>query len=181
MRKVELPLAAFIKVALKHLLFISILTTTGTKNTIALFNRENSQPQNTLFQYSYHHYLCIFISDEQESSCCIHNSLYQKRWRTVTVTTAETHHTPYHCAHIHGLVSRNIQQVNECHFFLMEQFNDTSFLHWHFHVRHHFVRLPLFCHLLHSDRIEWNIGGKVQLLWLYHQHPPLTLWTIIIK
>lgn len=58
----------------------------------------------------------------------------------------------------------------------MEEFNDTSFLHLHFHVRCHSVRLPLCCHLSHDDKMEWNIGGKVQLLLLYHQHPPMILW-----
>ena len=37
-----------------------------------------------------------------------------------TVTTAETHHPPPHCAHIHCLVSINVQQalmnVSECNF-----------------------------------------------------------------
>ena len=35
-------------------------TTTDTKNTMALFDRANSQLKNTLFQQSHHHYLCIF-------------------------------------------------------------------------------------------------------------------------
>ena len=33
----------------------------------------------------------------------------------------------------------------------MEEFNDTSFLHLHFHVRCHSVRLPLFCYLSCSN------------------------------
>ena len=32
----------------------------------------------------------------------------------VAVATAETHHPAPHCAHIHCLVSTNIQQANEC-------------------------------------------------------------------
>ena len=44
----------------------------------------------------------------------------------------------------------------------------------------HFVRLYLCCHLSHSNKKN-NIGGKVQSLLTYHQHPPLTLWANIIK
>ena len=62
-----------------------------------------------------------------------------------------TAHPPAHCAHIHCLVSRNTQQasvnVNGCHFFCMEEFSATPLLHTWAHVRHYFVRLPLFCHL----------------------------------
>jgi len=38
-------------------------------------------------------------------------------------------------------------------FFHMEGFNYTPLLHMHFHVRRHFVRLPLLCHLKHSNKI----------------------------
>ena len=69
----------------------------------------------------------------------------------ITVATAEMHHPSPHCAHIHCLVSRNIQQVlrnvNVCNFFNVEELNDTSLLHLHFHVRQHSVRLSLCCHL----------------------------------
>ena len=65
--------------------------------------------------------------------------------------TAETHHPPPHCAHIHCLVSTNVQQmsmnVNGCNFFCTEEFNATPLLHLHSHVRHYCVRLPLCCHL----------------------------------
>ena len=37
-------------------------------------------------------------------------------------------------------------------FFLMEEFNYTPSLRTHFHVRRHFVRLPLCCHLSHGNR-----------------------------
>ena len=36
-------------------------------------------------------------------------------------------------------------------FFHMKEFNDTLVSHPHFHVRRHFVRLPLRCHLSHSE------------------------------
>ena len=96
-------------------------TITDTKSTIILFNRANSQLQNTIFQHSHYHQLCIFASDEQEPVCYNHNNLHQPRQSTVAVTTAEMHHPPTHCAYIHCLVSINVQQLfrnaNKCHFF----------------------------------------------------------------
>ena len=75
----------------------------------------------------------------------------------VTAAAAETHHPPPHCANIHCLVSINVQQalmnVIGCHFFCMEEFSYTPLLHTNFHVRCHFVRLPLCCHLLHGNKI----------------------------
>ena len=67
----------------------------------------------------------------------------------VAVATGNTwslHHPPPHCAHISYLVSISVQQVSinvtGCRFFFhMEEFNDTSLLHTHLHVRHHSVRL----------------------------------------
>jgi len=40
--------------------------TTDTKSTGTLFDRASSYPQNTTFQHSHHHQLCIFTSDELE-------------------------------------------------------------------------------------------------------------------
>ena len=48
--------------------------------------------------------------DEQKPACHACKNLHQQRRSTVTVTTAEIHHSPLHCAHIHSLVSINIQQ-----------------------------------------------------------------------
>ena len=73
----------------------------------------------------------------------------------VAVTTAEMQYPSSHCAHIHSLVSINVQQVSinvsVCHCFCMEKFSDTPMLHTHFYIRHHFVRLPLCCHLSHGN------------------------------
>ena len=66
------------------------------------------------------------------------------------------HHLLPHCAHIHCLVSRNIQQtlmnVSGCHFFHMKEINDIPLLYTYFYVRHHFVRMSLCCHLSHSHK-----------------------------
>ena len=56
-------------------------------------------------------------------------------------STAETHHPPPHGVHIHCLVSINVQQAlmhaHRFTCFRMEEFNFTSLLHMHFHVRRH--------------------------------------------
>jgi len=95
------------------------------------------------------------------------------------------HHPLPHCAHIHCLVSINIQQVlmhiNGGHFFLIHEFSDTPLLHMHFHVRCHSVTFPLCYHLSHGNKIEGIIGGKGPHLLPYPPHPPLMLWANIIK
>lgn len=57
--ELKLSWAAYMQVAPKEalrLLFISMeTTTTDTKSTITLFNTENFQLPNTVFQYSHHH------------------------------------------------------------------------------------------------------------------------------
>ena len=45
------------------------------------------------------------------------------------------------------------QWMSICDFFFhVEEFSDTPYLHSCFHVRHHFVRVPLCCHLLHGKK-----------------------------
>jgi len=87
----------------------------------------------------------------------------------VAVTTAEMQHWPHHCAHLCCLVSINIQQesvnVNGCHFFNMGKFNSPPLLPMHILVTHHSVRLPLCCHLSHSNML-WD-GIFVGRLSLY--------------
>ena len=81
----------------------------------------------------------------------------------------------------HCLVSINVQQVSVnvsgCLLFFMEKFSCTPLLHMLFHVRHHFVRHPLFCHLSHGNKMQCNTDGKVQFLLPYHQHLSLMSWT----
>ena len=71
----------------------------------------------------------------------------------------------------------NVQQasmnVSGCHFFCMEEFSSTPLLHKHFYVRHHFVRLPLCCHLSHSNKIQWSIGSASTAI------PPTSTFDII--
>jgi hypothetical protein len=67
----------------------------------------------------------------------------------VTVTTAETHHTPSQCAHSHCLGSINVQQmsmnVNGLNFFRMDESNDTPLLRTNFHIGCNFARLLVCC------------------------------------
>ena len=65
--------------------------------------------------------------------------------------TAEVRHPLSHCANIH--VWQASLNVIGCNFLRMEEFNYTPLLHTHFHVRRHFVRLPLYCHLSHGNKI----------------------------
>jgi len=75
----------------------------------------------------------------------------------VAVTTAETHYPLPIYAHIHCLLSINIQQVlmnvNGCHFFHMEEFSFTPQFQPHCHVTHRCVRLPLCCRPSHSNKM----------------------------
>ena len=128
-------------------------TATDINCMITLFDRANYQPQNTIFQHNLQHYLCIFVSNEQEPACNTHKNLHLQRSPTITVATGETHHSLPHCAHIHCLGSRNVQQpsmnVNGSNFFLyggIQRHNS-----WQSHVKSHFARLPLCCHLSHSN------------------------------
>ena len=45
-------------------------------------------------------------------------------------------------------------------FFCMEEFIDTSLLYTHFHVRQRSVRVPLCCHLSHSDGMGHGWEGS---------------------
>ena len=65
-----------------------------------------------MFQHSHHHYHCVFSSDEQDPACHTCKHLHQRRWLTVSATTAEKHHSLPHCAHFHRLVSISIQQTS---------------------------------------------------------------------
>ena len=81
----------------------------------------------------------------------------------ITITTDETHHSLPDSAHILCFVSMSNQKTLmnvsgyifffNFYFFCMEEFSDSSLLHLHFHVRHHFVRLHLGLHLSHSNKM----------------------------
>ena len=121
--------------------------TAATKSTITVFDRANYQLQN-IFQ------------NHQQTTACILLSAWLSGTELdfhINLATTEIHHLPSCCPHIHCSISMNIQQalmnVTGCHFFYMEEFNDISLLHTHFHVRHHFVTLSLCCPLSHNNKM----------------------------
>ena len=124
-------------------------TTTDTKSAITIVDRANSWLQNTIF-----------------STLSLPLAMHFHQW-----WTKATHHLTV------LTVPRNFQQasmnVSGCSCFHMEESNSTPSFHTHFHVRHHFVRLPLCCHLSHGNRMWRNTGGKIQPLLPYHHHLPL--------
>ena len=61
--------------------------------------------------------------------------------------------------------------VTGCNFFHMEELNFTTLLHMHFYVSCCFVKLPLCCHLPHSNKIE----QKFNLYW----HTPASASDIV--
>lgn len=74
-----------------------------------------------------------------------------------------------HCAHMHSLVSINIQKasmnVTGCHFFLVEEFSDTPLLHPHFHVRCYSISLSLCCICHTATTCNSILVGRFNLYW----------------
>ena len=125
-----------------------------------MFRRAHSQLKNSIFQHSHHHWL-IRVDELIRTlfilwcDSCIWPS---RTWLVfhIAVTTTETRQPLPHCTPIHCSVFINVQQVSDivsvCSFFHMEEFGDTPLLHIYFHVRHHFVRLPLCYHQQHPAK-----------------------------
>ena len=116
-------------------------------------------------------YKTVYVNTDTTISCALklaHKNWHQRRCPTVTVTTAETHHPPLHYAYIHHLLSMNVRQasvnVNGCHFFPHRGIQFHTFASYALPCQKVFVRLLLCCHLPHSNKMEWNTGGKVQPL-----------------
>jgi len=131
----------------------------GTKSSVTLFGRTNSQLQNTVFHSSYHHVLiCVSELIEMLSfPWCDSCECMSETWLVfhTAITTAEMHHPLPRCAHLYYLASRNFPQVLmnvcRCTFFHLEEFIDTALLYMHFHVRCHCARLPLCYNLSHGN------------------------------
>ena len=89
------------------------------------------------------------------------------------------------CSHtLFGL--QNVQQVlmnvNRCLFvFCMEEFSDTPLLCMHIHVRHHFVRLCLWCHLSHSNKMYGLLVGRFSLYCQLSYHQCSTVIMSLMK
>ena len=92
-----------------------MLTTTDTKNTLTSFDTVHSQLQNTILSTQSPPLAMDFCQwwTSAFMPCLEKYSWLSGTWLVfhVTVPNAETNHPPPHCAHIHSLVSINIQQV----------------------------------------------------------------------
>ena len=108
------------------------------QNTIMLFDRTSSKLQNTIFQQSPPLAdLCGWAHQDVPHfavwQAAVHGCLEHHLSFHITVITAEVHHSPPYCAHIHCLVSINAQQalmkISGCHFFCLEESSDTPLLH----------------------------------------------------
>lgn len=86
----------------------------------------------------------------------------------ITLIIVEMYYLLSNYAHIHYLVTVNVQQtsvnVNGCILFHMEELNDTYLLYIHFHSRLYFAIY------LKQGKKKWIIGRKIQPLLPYHQH-----------
>ena len=119
-------------------------TTTDTKSAIIVFARTNSQLQNSTFQHSYHYYLCILTSNEQEPACCT-LKIFMAVWNVACISHCccqcwSVSPTTSLCSHPLFGLHRHSASIKECQwvsFFHTELFNSTPLLHPHFHVRHH--------------------------------------------
>ena len=126
-------------------------TTTGTKYTITLFDRANSRLQIYIYIYFFN-----TVIVRHAFSPALNMSLRAALMHICTTRGDPLSPLLKQCSHP-LFVSINVQQVSVnfcgCHFFYMEEFNDTPLFHMHFHVRHHFLRLPLCCHLLYGNNM----------------------------
>ena len=77
------------------------------KGTVTLFDRANSQLQNTVFQHattiSY-----TFLSEMNKNLHATLKDLHQWKRSTIAVATAKMHHLPPFCVHIYCLISISI-------------------------------------------------------------------------
>ena len=124
---------------------------TTTKSTITLLERTDSQLQTPVFQHSHHHQSThgdeliemLFI---MWCASCVNNTC---KVTCISQLKRTTHHLTVLTSAVWAQqVSTN---VNWYHFLHMEEFSSTPLLHLHSHVSHYCVRLPLCCHLSHSN------------------------------
>ena len=129
-----------------------------TTDTITLFDGKNSQLQNTIFQHSHHVSYAFFPGMNKSlhgmlikiyiNICPDHGLSFTPPLKHSTNPSLHSH--PLFGLHKHSKASVNI---SGCHFLRTEESSSSPLLHMHFHVRHHSVRLPLCCHLLHSNNM----------------------------
>ena len=125
-----------------HSMILSIGTTTSTRSTTILFDRENSQLQNAISQHNHHHQLCTFTSNEKVSTCCACKNLHgHPKYGLIFMFLQPLLKCTIHQLTVHSFISINAEQVSmnvsACKCFLMKKSSHTPLLHTHFHVRHH--------------------------------------------
>ena len=128
-------------------------TTTATQSTTTLYGRATEHCFSLLPPLAMHFHQWGMNNSLHAKPIKMGTSRDDQLFHSCYVSAiAELHHSPPHCVHICCLVSINIQEasmnVNGCHLFLMEEISSTPLIHLHFHIRCHFVRLSLCCHLL---------------------------------
>jgi len=124
---------------------------------------------------------CVFppVMYIQQSAFCACRDLYQ--WRQPSVTTTEIHHPLPCCAHIHCLVSINVQQA-------LMNVSEWNFSTWKSSVRHFFFICISMSDAILSDSPSAAVcctATKLMEYWWesllpYHHHWPLS-WANIIK
>ena len=145
-----------------------------------LFDRANSQLENTIFQHSHHYLLCIFTSDEQEpkshlSKCePVEVTHCHHIWNAPPITSL--------CSHLlFGLHthSQAPKTISGRHFFHMEEWNGTLLLPAHFHVRHHCQTAPLLPSVTQQQEVTgywWEGSHQLPALFLQPDQPAETHW-----
>ena len=157
------------------MLFISMETTTDTKSTITLFDRANSQQQNTIF----------FV---WSSLFTIH---FFHQWTSLCYTSGgspwlKKHHLLPHHAHIHSLISKNIQQAsmsaNGCHFF------PHGAILWHTFASYALPRQVPFCQMgcpdllpCHMAKCNGILVGRISFYCHTTYITYIHLWHHVIK
>ena len=96
--------------------------------------------------------------------------------------TAETHHPPPRCAHIHCLVSIHVQQallnVNRCSFFFPRR---NSMTRLYFFPASMAAAILSDCPPAAVCHMETNCNGILVRRFNLYCHLPLTLWANVIK
>jgi len=142
----------------------------------------------TLLQHRHHHKVYIFANNGKEPVCCVCKSLYGH---------LECGLSSYSCCHcwntpptaslcsqpLFGLhkCSVSIDECERVHFFFSWRTLTTHFCFIHTSMSDAILSEFPPAAICHTATKCNNTGGKIQPLLPSHQHPPLILWTNIIK
>ena len=89
--------------------YLFFMETTDIKSTTTLLDRADYQLQNTIFSTVTTAIYAFSPAMNKNLHAPLVKNLHQWRRTTVAVAAAEVHHPLPHCAHIHWLVSTDIQ------------------------------------------------------------------------